>query len=65
MYIYRLPVSAGAREVRVERSEEGEVHCPHDSCVLERGPHSEDQWPRHLQDDQVSTAGFYHLHTRV
>lgn len=58
MCICSLPVPAGPGEVWVEWSKEGQIHRPHDSCVLERGPHSQDHRPRHLQDDQVST-NFY------
>jgi len=56
-----LPVPAGPREVRVERSEEGEVHRPHDSRVLERGAHGQDHRPRHLQVGQVRTRSLYEL----
>lgn len=51
-----LPVPAGPGEVRVEWSEEGEVHSAHDTCVLECGPHTQDHWPRHLQDVEVSSS---------
>lgn len=55
MCICSLPVPAGPGEVRVERSEEGQIHRPHDSRILERGPHCQDHRPRHLQVGQVST----------
>lgn len=45
----------------MERSEEGEIHRSHDSCVLERGTQRQNHRSRHLQNDQVSMQQHYGL----
>lgn len=55
--VCRLPVPAGPGKVRMERSQEGQVHRPHDSRVLECGPNRQNHRSRHLQDAKVSTHG--------
>ncbi|VCW92541.1 unnamed protein product, partial [Gulo gulo] len=50
---HRLSVPAGPGTIRVERGEERQIHRAHDSRVLERCSHGQDQRPGLVQDDQV------------